>query len=135
MKGGKADRKQAEIIMILLSSLARDIRKFIETGDNLEELRDTIRKGSRRNEGIKEDIANWRLDVMGYNPVADTGGVSWTDLTLDKSMRILGIRKPFSSKQVTLLSELKQSGYSEPMIAFFFKKSLQEIRIELKKLD
>ena len=118
--------------MVKLSQLKDAITTYISTGTQREEVFTLILEGHWGNTGITEDISNWRLTVSGYNPLVDKSGmISKFDIWLNSLFMTFGMRKVFSVREDEVVIELKANQYSDPMIAFFLERSLQEVRIRL----
>ncbi len=120
--------------MINISELKESINAYIQGDISFEEAKKNINKAGEGGRRINSDIDRWRRDVEGYNAFADDGGVTKFDRLWHGILRLVNIRKPFSSREIQLIKECQQMKYQDYLIAYLLSRTLQEVRLEIETL-
>lgn len=126
---------QEVVIQVNISELKEAVHKYLNGRLSIDEMEVFIARAGKAGVKIKSDISSWRREVVGYNPLVDKGSVSTLDVLVDRWFRFFKIRESFSERECQLLRILRDCSYPHHLIAYLFSRSLQEIRLELQRID
>lgn len=126
---------QKVVLQVNISELKKAVQEYLNGGLSIDEIKSVVEQAGKAGARIKYDVPTWRHEVAGYNPLIDKGAVSSFDAFVNKLYRFLKIRQPFGEREHQLLEVLTEWSYPHYLIAYLFSRSLQEIRLELKKIE
>lgn len=126
---------QEVVIQMKISQLREAVQEYLNGRLPIDEVEIFLVRAGKAGMRIKSDVSSWRREVVGYNPFVDKGSVSTFDVLVDRCLRFLKVRESFSERERQLLKVLRDYSYPHHLIAYLFSKSLQEIRLELQRIE
>lgn len=118
-----------------ISELREAVQEYLHDRLPFDEIEVFLARAGKAGVRIKSDVATWRREVIGYNPLSDRGVVSTFDVVADRCLRFFKVRQSFTEREHKLLSTLRDWSYPHHLIAYLLSRSLQEIRLELQRIN
>lgn len=126
---------QEAVMQVNISELREAVQEYLNGKLPIDQVEVFLARAGKAGVRIKSDVPTWRREVVGYNPLADKGSVSTFDVLFDRCLRFFKVRESFNERECQLLRILKDCSYPHHLIAYLFSRSLQEIRLELQRID